>query len=79
MVALNAKDTTGPTPGIVIKRLHTPSSRTIESNLRWSAVNISRSAQLLPGGEQRLRDLDEFGHAFDKLPNPFVELDHDRS
>ena len=43
MVAQNAKETTGPTPGIVIKRLHTLSSRTIESNFRWSVVNVSRS------------------------------------
>ena len=72
MVALNAKDTTGPTPGIVIKRRHTPSSRTIDK--QFAVERREHFAQLLPGGQQRLHDGDEFGHAFDKLPNPFVEL-----
>jgi hypothetical protein len=70
MLALNAKDTTGPTPGIVIKRRQTSSSRTINRNLRWSLVNISRSFC-----RARRHDLDESGHALDK-PDPLVERDH---
>src|ERR1700756_4317081 len=42
MVLLNARDTTGPTPGIVISRLHRVSFRTIDSNFWCNAMNAPK-------------------------------------
>ena len=45
MVARKASETTGPTPGIVINRRQTLSSRTIDNNFRCSRANWSRNAR----------------------------------
>ena len=74
IVLLKAKDTTGPTPGIVIKRRHTSSSRTTESSLRWSFVNISRSFCRAANNGSMIST--KFGHASDKLSDSFFEFAH---
>src|SRR5664279_5622989 len=53
----------------------TPTVHIVANDRKQFAVERREHlAQFLLDGEQRLHDLDEFGHAFDKLPNPFVEL-----
>ncbi len=49
----------------------------IANDLEQLAVEFREHlAKLLPGGQQRLHDLEKFGHTLDKLPYAFVELRH---
>src|SRR5258708_20374861 len=73
MVLLKARDTTGPTPGIVISRRQTLSSRTIANSFRCSVTNSWRSfCRTASRGPM----IGKLRHTLDKLPDPFLEFDH---
>ena len=72
MVAVKAMDTTGPTPGTVIKR---PAHRVIPHDHRQLAVKDGKQFAQLPAGlEKRVDYVGEFRHAFDELAYARLEL-----
>ena len=58
-------------PGDTPRRLRSASDRK-----QFAVECREHFAQLLLGGQHGFHDFDEFGHAFDKLTDSFVELDH---